>query len=103
MALTRKFPVNVELFNCPRCGGMYLHHGAVCVFARPEDGDTVAVAKVTADGTSSTRVVDSADSGNPSARRGGITIAFSCEECGDGLTLCIAQHKGITEIWWTMP
>ena len=41
-------------------------------------------------------------SGNPSARRHGIAIEFTCEQCGDGLRLTIAQHEGHTLIEWLM-
>ena len=34
--------------------------------------------------------------GNPSDRRDGMTIAFSCEGCGGGINLKIVQHKGTT-------
>ena len=39
---------------------------------------------------------------NPSIRRHGMAIAFSCEHCGDGFELTIAQHKGSTEFAWRL-
>lgn len=42
---------------------------------------------------------------NPSSRRDGLVISFTCEQCsrddpGDVIELTIAQHKGSTEIGW---
>jgi hypothetical protein len=66
--------------TCPRC------HTRVSVFDRFEDDHT--------------------HRDNPSARRGGIVVSFSCEDCGGGkhdddvIELIIGQSKGMTEIGW---
>lgn len=89
---------------CPRCEGDHLHHLDVSVFSRPEDADAVTVTKLM-NATASIAVENNRESGNPSSRRGGITIQFMCESCGsdnldDLIELTIAQHKGSTEIGW---
>jgi hypothetical protein len=33
-------------------------------------------------------------------RRNGMTIEFTCEGCGNGLELTIAQHNGATYLQW---
>lgn len=94
------FDSDTSDLKCPGCGELYLHHGAVRVFDRREDSEVVDVTKVVG-GLSSTHRVPSTGSGNPSSRRGGITIEFSCEHCeGPGFTLTIAQHKGYTLVGW---
>lgn len=70
---------------CPRCGADNLHHGAVNRYDRAEDGAEAPYNRA---------------EGNPSARRGGLTVDFECEGCGDGIQLTLAQHKGSTEIGW---
>jgi hypothetical protein len=82
---------------CPRCGYIYLHHGQVIVFDRGEDAAFNLV--TTIDTGTTTRILPN-DANNPSSRRQGMTIAFICEGCGDGIELTIAQHKGCTQIGW---
>lgn len=92
---------------CPCCGGEYLHHDTVSVFMRPEDAESTLVTTVSAT-ASITDLLPSNVSGNPSSRRGGITISFWCESChGDPehinkplFKLHIAQHKGNTFLNW---
>jgi ribosomal protein S27AE len=84
---------------CPECGGSYLRHHTVTCFDRGEDADTVTVTTVDAFGLSRHTAGNNA-SGNPSARRDGATVQFTCENCGEPSTLYIAQHKGRTQIGW---
>lgn len=89
---------------CPRCGFDYLHQAAVEVWNRGEDEEIEGV-RITADGD-----IVEATGRNPSPRRDGVSIAFSCEECScdedgnaDGSIigeLVIFQHKGQTYIEW---
>lgn len=77
---------------CPNCGFNYLHHEKVDVFERSEDAESglhVSVSGVKAE-------TNTALSGNPSARRDGLTVTFSCEGCDAKPVLTIAQHKGQT-------
>ena len=85
---------------CPRCGADNLHHGDVEVFDRSEDEEQILKTVATGHSAQLTSVPN-AGSGNPSARRHGLRIGFSCEQCGDEpMYLTIAQHKGSTEIGW---
>lgn len=88
---------NSELV-CPRCASTYLHHGAVTNYDRSEDEETVTKAVVNGKDVSIT--AGAPNDGNPSSRRHGLVIAFSCEACGDGLELTVAQHKGMTLMGW---
>ena len=107
---------------CPLClqeypdgRGMWLHQTGVEAFFRDEDAER-GVHGYIADRKSFLAV--SGDCGNtsrnPSSRRDGLIIYFSCEWCsgygepeqGDEnkpivtLELHIAQHKGVTEMGW---
>jgi hypothetical protein len=103
------FSENSELL-CPRCRNEYLHHGEVTVYDRREDAPEVErfrIAPVMAEafpiiGSSKATydVVPEAKSRNPSSRRNGVTIAFSCEGCHAVSVLQIAQHKGVSEFSW---
>ena len=100
------FDMRQALF-CPRCNGTYLHHGEVEVFDRPEDGEEVDVVSVL-DGRVSSHLHLNETSGNPSKRRTGVVLTFTCEDCNGGdsvpsrdiMELCIDQHKGQTFVRW---
>lgn len=77
--------------KCPSCGSPNLHHGKVEVFECAEDQPGL---HVTVDGLQA--VVDADMRGNPSSRRHGLVVHFSCEQCPAALRLTIAQHKGST-------
>jgi hypothetical protein len=106
------FSENSELL-CPRCGNEYLHHGEVAVYDRREDAPEVerfGVVPVTdpdfpifpiiGSSRATYDVLPDAESRNPSSRRNGVTIAFSCEGCHAVSVLQIAQHKGVSEFSW---
>lgn len=81
---------------CPGCGEQNLHQGEVLVFDRvAEDSDQ---------GTVTSSVSGQSRDGemwrNPSKRRDGILIHFSCEHCDADPILAIVQHKGATFIYW---
>src|ERR1700722_20191112 len=80
---------------CPQCGYLNLHQGRVTVFDRSEDDEMTVVTTVNR-GRTSTHLLPT-PAANPSSRRHGLAIEFSCEHCEDGLELTIAQHKGVTE------
>lgn len=88
--------------TCPRCGGSYLHHRSGVFYERGEDDESTV--KITVgDFESNMVVVPSKSSGNPSRRRDGFVMRFSCESCSKSepdLELSIAQHKGQTLISW---
>jgi hypothetical protein len=87
---------------CPSCGGdnNWLHHERVTVFCRGhEDNDSAHVTSVDmTEATSMSRTSDNTD--NPSGRRDGLRIEFSCETCDIRPKLVIFQHKGNTYIFW---
>ena len=85
--------------KCPRCGGLCLRHGRVTVFDREEDAELTMVTTI-GGGLAATCLLPSGHAANPSSRRHGLTIAFACEQCGDGLELTIGQHKGVTQFGW---
>lgn len=86
-----------DILHCPICGSNYLHHGAVTIFRRIDDTREGAAIKINADGT----IAFSTDlTGNPSLRRGAVSIDFFCEDCGDDPTLSISQHKGNSVLSW---
>lgn len=77
---------------CPKCNSNYLSHDKVQIFERSEDAElglhaTIQAGKMT---------MDTSLHGNPSSRRGGLSINFKCENCHAKLELTLAQHKGNT-------
>jgi hypothetical protein len=78
--------------KCPSCGNNYLHHEKVEVFERGEDEEkglhvTIENGAVTTNNNLS---------GNPSSRRHGLLVHFSCEGCKATPVLSLSQHKGNT-------
>ena len=86
--------------ECPRCGGQNLHHGDITVYSRYEDNTRTTVTTVEDSGDVLVSQMQSANCGNPSLRRDGLRIAFTCELCDEVQDLCIAQHKGTTFMHW---
>jgi hypothetical protein len=86
---------------CPRCGSDYLHHQSITSFDRSEDAQVVVETTVLC-GEAKMKSAASSASRNPSARRDGLEIVFTCEGCEEGrsLSLFISQHKGQTEVFW---
>lgn len=87
-------------FLCPLCASDYTHHVGVSVYFREEDADKGLCVDVYGD----TVFTSSLMGGNPSPRRDGIRINFTCENCHadeDDVyrphhQLHIIQHKGQT-------
>jgi hypothetical protein len=77
---------------CPNCGDDYLGHERIEVFDRWEDAKH-GVHVLIENGKAT---MDASMEGNPSQRRHGLTIGFSCEGCGKESTLILYQHKGNT-------
>lgn len=79
---------------CPStgCDSQYLTHYSIEVFERGEDA-TTGLHVTVAEGSAS---LDNDLAGNPSKRRHGLSILFSCEQCQKSHRLTIAQHKGST-------
>lgn len=85
-----------RVLACAHCGDGYLHHKDVSVFTCEQDSDTVRHTLVQPDESLTSEVISQKDSGNPSTRRDGVTIALDCENCQKTTLLTIAQHKGVT-------
>jgi hypothetical protein len=95
---------DTTILVCPRCGFNYLHQGCVTVYDRSEDERTTRVVEV-ANGSATLSNLPSDNAANPSSRRHGLAISFSCEGCGGGtsddiIELTVAQHKGQTVVAW---
>jgi len=89
-----------EGVQCPACRNRNLHHGEVAVFSRGEDAAQTLV--TIANGNShQTSVAITDGEGNPSSRRDGVLISFTCEHCYALPDLEIYQHKGATFIEWS--
>jgi hypothetical protein len=93
--LTPMAGANASDLHCPRCGSLYLHQLGIKVFHRREDGENVAV--ITVDGAKAgIELAPNTSSGNPSARRHGLSIEFSCEECSDAVfTHSLATERNL--------
>lgn len=87
--------------ECPKCTEAFssLHHSTIKVFNRDsEDQTTGLYTELSSNAIETHRILPS---GNPSSRRDGLTVRFNCEQCGPNVaTLCIAQHKGSTFMYW---
>ncbi len=94
LKLTDHDPGNGPELLCPNCGSNYMHHDKVEVCERTEDA-TTGLRVVVEEGRVTT---DSNLAGNPSSRRHGLVIHFSCEGCHARSAIEIAQHKGNTEV-----
>jgi hypothetical protein len=98
---------------CPGCEEAYLHQGAVTAYNRGEDASHTRVTMVSDTGYSD-HLIPSDQCDNPSSRRDGIVIVFTCETCHERglndepalfetpLELTIAQHKGCTQLGWRL-
>jgi hypothetical protein len=100
---------NYGELTCPCGKGGNIHQENVMIFHRGEDGDTTTV--IAQDGgTVQATEFPSQDTCNPSTRRGGMLIEFSCEQCSYSaqetstpdktFRLAIFQHKGNTFMEW---
>lgn len=94
-----------ELY-CPGCGSMNLQHEFVTVFSRYEDQTEVVVTTISPasrETPSVTSIETTKGQGNPSARRHGLRISFTCENCPSDFNFTFAQHKGTTYVAWSDP
>lgn len=86
-----------SILECPACGGENLHQERVDSWFREEDATQGVHTSAMKDGGC---FVTPQMHGNPSSRRDGLTITFSCETCEELPTLSIVQHKGLTLVGW---
>jgi hypothetical protein len=83
--------------KCKHCGSDYLHIEKVEVFCRKEDAEIglhFVINNNDFDYNECFSITNNDLKGNPSERRGGLTIKMKCENCGDFTTFSLAQHKG---------
>ena len=81
-----------DALKCPNCNEPNLHHERVEVFERGEDAEKGVHVTVQA----GKAIFDLDMKENPSSRRNGISIFFSCEHCDSISVYEITQHKGVT-------
>lgn len=82
---------------CPRCGEEYLHHCRIEAFNRQkEDSDHGLHVSV----ESQSIQVDASMEANPSSRRNGLAVLFSCENCSKASRMILIQSKGQTFVYW---
>ena len=76
---------------CPNCGSENVHMYKVEVFIRDaedcEEGTHTEIQGLILKQNPSMK-------GNPSGRRNGVKMTFTCEQCPQHFNLLIAQHKG---------
>ena len=99
--MTKKLTYTSEdkIVNCASCGEPNTHQVGFIWFQRAEDAVQGSAVFITSSGQHrSIPYNDGPNSPNPSSRRHGSIVVFSCEHC-DALTgIHFAQHKGITII-----
>ena len=85
---------------CPGCGSTNLHHHRVDVYRRNREDDSQGLrAMVYGAGPV---LVGNNMYGNPSERRDGVRMHFTCEMCPALSELTIVQHKGTTYLQTTV-
>ena len=99
------------LLLCPECNLENLHQGNATIYERGEDGDYTTVIAQNGHEVMATKF-PSEETHNPSSRRHGLIIEFTCESCHHGygdevrpaytdpFRLAIYQHKGYTLMEW---
>jgi hypothetical protein len=108
-----RFAQSDNALLCPACGGRDLHHQQIRICSRVEDADATQVTTVGEIGEGgsgflagsswakvTTELKPSKEAANPSARRDGLSLAFTCESCLAISVLRLAQHKGVTLVDW---
>ena len=89
-----------SLLHCPNCGSTYLHQEKIYVYTRAEDAPSTVLSVDAQCGETENllRNGDSQPLGNPSRRRDGIRVFFSCEGFDASIHMTIAQHQGNTYV-----
>lgn len=86
-----------DALECPYCGGDNLHQTNCATYWR--DAEDSEIGASTFSGRDEASFCNRMN-GNPSPRRDGIIITFSCEGCAATSQLNIIQHKGSTYLEW---
>ena len=89
--------------KCPNCGGDNVHIDEVICWTRPtgEDGD-VKILYVTSTGWVSKAEEIDTGTKNPSSRRQAFSLRGNCEDSGCHFMLHFGQHKGVTNMSYTL-
>lgn len=86
-----------KIIHCASCGEANTHQEGFIWFQRAEDASQGLAVFVTSSGDHrSIPYNDGPDSPNPSSRRHGSIVVFSCEHCDVLTGVHFAQHKGVT-------
>ncbi len=80
------------VLHCPCCHNPDTHQFMVAVFARKEDQQVTITAIPTGGEAPASFVLPP----NPSMRRDGVAVGFTCEHCPAVFWVSLAQHKGAT-------
>lgn len=83
-----------DILCCPYCGFHCTHQVSTEIFERDEDEDWKRVL------ITQTAILMDNKGKNPSDRRNGLRIYFTCEGCNNQPKLVIYQHKGNTFVQW---
>ncbi len=89
--------------KCPVCGGDHVHITDIVCWTRPtgEDGD-VKIVWVTGKGqVTEAKTIDIGVT-NPSSRRQAFSLEGNCENSGCHFMLHFGQHKGVTNMSYTL-
>ncbi len=89
-----------NILLCPHCDNDYLHHEGVEIYNRKEDATADRISVSTCNEHNKYELNIDQGGKNPSGRRDGIRVFFSCESCGQASALTITQHKGQTFMEW---
>ena len=83
--------------NCEHCGGENLHQEQVEIYRGESPEDSVLLQRTICDKHHHvhTDTIRRSNSRNPSPRRDGVRIVFSCETCGGFTNLLVSQRKGV--------
>jgi hypothetical protein len=87
---------NEGALKCSNCKEENTHVKGVYWFRRGEDSGSCDTGFLTLSGHQDS--VKTSNEFNPSARRDGLRVIYSCEHCSTLSSLNIAQHKGSTYI-----
>lgn len=86
---------DLNQLQCAGCGFEYTHCESIEIFHQVDDTSKKNGVHITVKGLAELKI-DRDISRNPSARRDGVRMTFSCENCDVLSVLTIAQHKGNT-------
>lgn len=91
---------NDNILLCPHCDTDYMHHAGVEIYNCKEDAVADRISVSTCDHNNKYQLTVDQEGKNPSSRRDGIRLFFTCESCNQVSALTIAQHKGQTFMEW---